>query len=290
MRAHRMRACDTARGVDFIYGDAGPHETDMDQLGGIDFTRVICRPGGRFAHEHRGRARKKKSGVRKGWRTEPGTPVNGKTPKPKNNTGIKREEKKTPQYPKPPPPHLPPSPPPPQPPPQHTHPPNNPKTPTTYHKTHHPPHTTTGRSPSARSVRQRRGAVALLRLDASRRNRGRRAATRRRGWRCRRSSHLGSLWFQGRRHGSGMTDKLSLPKAFHVLMAEARFIYVRYQKEWGSGNMPIARLSEKFVTYRLPGRPFLDHYSAQRENFRRTRSTFRGPARIDGYTPRKIRS
>jgi folate-binding protein YgfZ len=45
-------------GFDFIYGDAFPHETDMDQLGGVDFTKG-CYIGQEVVSrvEHRGSAR-----------------------------------------------------------------------------------------------------------------------------------------------------------------------------------------------------------------------------------------
>jgi folate-binding protein YgfZ len=56
--AHRI-ACGVPRGgVDFSYGDAFPHETDMDQLGGVDFTKG-CYIGQEVVSrvEHRGTAR-----------------------------------------------------------------------------------------------------------------------------------------------------------------------------------------------------------------------------------------
>ena len=45
-------------GLDFIYGDAFPHETDMDQLGGVDFDKG-CFVGQEVVSrmEHRGTAR-----------------------------------------------------------------------------------------------------------------------------------------------------------------------------------------------------------------------------------------
>jgi tRNA-modifying protein YgfZ len=45
-------------GLDFIYGDAFPHETDMDQLAGIDFDKG-CYVGQEVVSrmEHRGTAR-----------------------------------------------------------------------------------------------------------------------------------------------------------------------------------------------------------------------------------------
>jgi folate-binding protein YgfZ len=55
---HRI-ACGVPRGgVDFSYGNAFPHETDMDQLGGVDFTKG-CYIGQEVVSrvEHRGTAR-----------------------------------------------------------------------------------------------------------------------------------------------------------------------------------------------------------------------------------------
>ena len=45
-------------GIDFIYGDAFPHEADMDQLGGVDFDKG-CFVGQEVVSrmEHRGTAR-----------------------------------------------------------------------------------------------------------------------------------------------------------------------------------------------------------------------------------------
>ena len=45
-------------GLDFIYGEAFPHETDMDQLGGVDFAKG-CYVGQEVVSrvEHRGTAR-----------------------------------------------------------------------------------------------------------------------------------------------------------------------------------------------------------------------------------------
>ena len=37
--AHRIALGVPQGGVDFSYGDAFPHETDMDQLGGVDFSK-----------------------------------------------------------------------------------------------------------------------------------------------------------------------------------------------------------------------------------------------------------
>lgn len=56
--AHRI-ACGIARGgIDFIYGDAFPHETNMDRLGGVDFGKG-CYVGQEVVSrmQHRGTAR-----------------------------------------------------------------------------------------------------------------------------------------------------------------------------------------------------------------------------------------
>src|SRR5262249_7227868 len=56
--AHRIGLGVPKGGADFIYGDAFPHETDMDQLGGIDFDKG-CFVGQEVVSrmEHRGIAR-----------------------------------------------------------------------------------------------------------------------------------------------------------------------------------------------------------------------------------------
>jgi hypothetical protein len=56
--AHRIALGVPRGGLDFTYGDAFPHETDMDQLGGIDFTKG-CYVGQEVVSrmEHRGTAR-----------------------------------------------------------------------------------------------------------------------------------------------------------------------------------------------------------------------------------------
>jgi folate-binding protein YgfZ len=56
--AHRVALGVPRGGIDFIYGDAFPHETDMDQLGGIDFDKG-CYIGQEVVSrmEHRGTAR-----------------------------------------------------------------------------------------------------------------------------------------------------------------------------------------------------------------------------------------
>jgi len=56
--AHRIALGVPRGGVDFAYGDAFPHEADMDQLGGVDFTKG-CYVGQEVVSriEHRGIAR-----------------------------------------------------------------------------------------------------------------------------------------------------------------------------------------------------------------------------------------
>ena len=56
--AHRIALAVPRGGLDFIYGDAFPHETDMDQLGGVDFAKG-CYVGQEVVSrmEHRGTAR-----------------------------------------------------------------------------------------------------------------------------------------------------------------------------------------------------------------------------------------
>jgi len=56
--AHRIALGIPRGGIDFAYGDAFPHETDMDQLGGVDFAKG-CYVGQEVVSriEHRGTAR-----------------------------------------------------------------------------------------------------------------------------------------------------------------------------------------------------------------------------------------
>ena len=64
-------------GLDFTYGDAFPHETDMDQLGGVDFEKG-CFVGQEVVSriEHRGTARTRVVPVTfDGFAPEAGTPV-----------------------------------------------------------------------------------------------------------------------------------------------------------------------------------------------------------------------
>jgi folate-binding protein YgfZ len=75
--AHRIALAVPRGGLDFIYGDAFPHESDMDQLGGIDFAKG-CFVGQEVVSriEHRGTARTRVIGVRfEGFAPEPGAPV-----------------------------------------------------------------------------------------------------------------------------------------------------------------------------------------------------------------------
>jgi tRNA-modifying protein YgfZ len=63
--AHRIALGVPQGGLDFSYGDAFPHETDMDQLGGVDFTKG-CYVGQEVVSrmEHRGTARTRAVPVR----------------------------------------------------------------------------------------------------------------------------------------------------------------------------------------------------------------------------------
>jgi hypothetical protein len=63
--AHRIALGVPQGGADFSYGDAFPHETDMDQLGGVDFTKG-CYVGQEVVSrmEHRGTARSRAVPVR----------------------------------------------------------------------------------------------------------------------------------------------------------------------------------------------------------------------------------
>jgi folate-binding protein YgfZ len=63
--AHRIALGVPRGGVDFSYGDAFPHETDMDQLGGVDFGKG-CYIGQEVVSriEHRGTARTRAVPVR----------------------------------------------------------------------------------------------------------------------------------------------------------------------------------------------------------------------------------
>ena len=75
--AHRIALGVPRGGVDFMYGDAFPHETDMDQLGGVDFAKG-CYVGQEVVSrmEHRGTARTRAVPVAyEGFAPEPGMTV-----------------------------------------------------------------------------------------------------------------------------------------------------------------------------------------------------------------------
>jgi folate-binding protein YgfZ len=75
--AHRIALAVPRGGLDFIYGDAFPHETDMDQLGGVDFDKG-CYVGQEVVSrmEHRGTARNRIVPVAAdGFAPEAGLPV-----------------------------------------------------------------------------------------------------------------------------------------------------------------------------------------------------------------------
>jgi tRNA-modifying protein YgfZ len=75
--AHRIALGVPRGGLDFIYGDAFPHETDMDQFGGVDFDKG-CFVGQEVVSrmEHRGTARNRIVPVGyDGFAPEAGTPV-----------------------------------------------------------------------------------------------------------------------------------------------------------------------------------------------------------------------
>jgi folate-binding protein YgfZ len=86
--AHRIALAIPRGGLDFIYGDAFPHETDMDQLGGIDFGKG-CFVGQEVVSriEHRGTARTRTVAVSfTDFAPEAGTPVSA-GPKPVGTLG-----------------------------------------------------------------------------------------------------------------------------------------------------------------------------------------------------------
>jgi folate-binding protein YgfZ len=75
--AHRIAQGVPRGGADFTYGDAFPHETDMDQLGGVDFAKG-CYVGQEVVSrmEHRGTARTRiVTANYTDFAPEPGTPV-----------------------------------------------------------------------------------------------------------------------------------------------------------------------------------------------------------------------
>jgi hypothetical protein len=75
--AHRIALGVPRGGSDFIYNDAFPHEADMDQLGGVDFTKG-CYTGQEVVArmEHRGTARRRVIAVTADIALPaPGTPI-----------------------------------------------------------------------------------------------------------------------------------------------------------------------------------------------------------------------
>jgi tRNA-modifying protein YgfZ len=75
--AHRIALGVPRGGVDFVYGDAFPHEADMDQLGGVDFAKG-CYIGQEVVSriEHRGIARTRAVALRyDGAAPESGAPI-----------------------------------------------------------------------------------------------------------------------------------------------------------------------------------------------------------------------
>lgn len=75
--AHRIALGVPRGGLDFIYGDAFPHETDMDQLGGVDFDKG-CYVGQEVVSrmEHRGTARNRIVPIAaEGFAPDAGVPV-----------------------------------------------------------------------------------------------------------------------------------------------------------------------------------------------------------------------
>src|SRR5690242_11853787 len=75
--AHRIALGVPRGGLDFIYGDAFPHESDMDQLNGVDFDKG-CYVGQEVVSrmEHRGSARNRVVPVAyDGFGPDPGAPV-----------------------------------------------------------------------------------------------------------------------------------------------------------------------------------------------------------------------
>src|SRR6516165_4219661 len=80
--AHRIALGVPRGGLDFAYGDAFPHEADMDQLGGVDFVKG-CYVGQEVVSriEHRGIARTRAVALRyDGARPESGAPITAGAP------------------------------------------------------------------------------------------------------------------------------------------------------------------------------------------------------------------
>lgn len=74
--AHRIGLGIPKGGADFVYGDAFPHETDMDQLGGVDFKKG-CYVGQEVVSrmQHRGTARTRTVIARFAHPPEPGAEI-----------------------------------------------------------------------------------------------------------------------------------------------------------------------------------------------------------------------
>ncbi|MEW6255217.1 MAG: folate-binding protein [Pseudomonadota bacterium] len=74
--AHRIGLGIPKGGADFVYGDAFPHETDMDQLGGVDFKKG-CYVGQEVVSrmQHRGTARTRTVIARFEHAPEPGAEI-----------------------------------------------------------------------------------------------------------------------------------------------------------------------------------------------------------------------
>src|SRR6202022_3765043 len=75
--AHRIASGAPRGGLDFMYGDAFPHETNMDRLHGVDFDKG-CYVGQEVVSrmQHRGTARTRTvKVVLDGFAPEPGTPI-----------------------------------------------------------------------------------------------------------------------------------------------------------------------------------------------------------------------
>jgi folate-binding protein YgfZ len=74
--AHRIALAVPRGGLDFTYGDAFPHEADMDQLAGVDFDKG-CYVGQEVVSrtQHRGSARNRVIGVAFEFAPEAGVPV-----------------------------------------------------------------------------------------------------------------------------------------------------------------------------------------------------------------------
>ena len=76
--AHRIAVGVPRGGLDFMYGDAFPHETNMDRLHGVDFDKG-CYVGqevvSRMQHRGTARTRTRAGRARRTSRRKPGTPI-----------------------------------------------------------------------------------------------------------------------------------------------------------------------------------------------------------------------